>query len=192
MSWMNLFLYMLVAIVTIFVVYLFVKNIELAICAGRRNVPFVPSANIMRRAVADEIRTHYPNAKTVCDIGSGYGGLTRHVARDVGIKCVGLENMPFTAAVGYILDCISGTDSKTIWCDAFRYLDSGVRFDIGVAYLGPWVNNGLTAFSKNFDVLITLDVPVARLTPVRVIDIEHGYTRYGRTKYPHKLFVYEF
>jgi hypothetical protein len=37
-----------------------------------------------------------------------------------------------------------------------------------------------------------MDVPVKGLNAVRTIDLPNGATMYGRERYPHILFVYEF
>ncbi len=182
------FLVLLVAVVG----WLFLFNLEHAICFIRGCVPNEPSAYVLRRAVADEINAHYADMKTVCDIGAGYGGLMRYIARNCSMSVIGLENMWISATVSWIADKIHRCNSKTIFCDAFKYMDAGHRFDIGVAYLGPGVNDDLGRFCDNFKVLITLDVPIKNLSPTRVVDVGHGFTRYGRAKYPHRLYVYEF
>lgn len=160
----------------------------------KHQIPFVASSAKLRRTIVDEINRNYPEYKTVCEIGSGYGGMARAVSRKCGVRVWALENMPFTYAVARVLDFITGAHRvNTLRVDAFEWLKEydGV-FDIGIAYLGPGVNDRLLDYRDKFRVLLVLDVPVSDITPTRTIDIGGGYTRYGRTKYPHKLFVYEF
>lgn len=103
-----------------------------------------------------------------------------------------IENMPLAVGISKIMDFITHTKSKTVWCDAFEYLGNSDGFDIAVAYLGPGVNGRLANYTDKFRVLITLDVPVDGFNPTRTIDVGHGGTYYGNKKFPHKLFIYEF
>lgn len=173
-------------------VYLFLYNLERIICSVRHQIPFVPSNKDLRNAVIKEIKTHYPNIKTACDIGSGYGGLAREIANKFNVRVWAFENMPFSAFISKMMDMITGTKSKTILCDAFEYIKKSDGFDIAVAYLGPSVNPRLIELKTKVRVLITLDVPVMGLDAVRTIDLPNGATMYGREKYPHRLFIYEF
>ncbi len=185
--------YIFTICVFVFCVYVIWSRAEYIISAVRHNIPFVPSASVLRDAVVREIRHNYKDAKTVCEIGSGYGALARKISKECNVNVVALENMPFTFFIAKCADVLTRAGRvKTLWCDAFEYLDAGHKFDIGVAYLGPWVNGRLAKYKQNFRVLITLDVPVPGLKPVKIVDVGRGYTRYGRYKYPHKLFIYEF
>ncbi|MBR4860264.1 MAG: class I SAM-dependent methyltransferase [Alphaproteobacteria bacterium] len=176
-------------------IYWLVRCVEF-VWAGeiKHQIPFVATSGRMRMAVVNEIKRNYPKSKTVCDIGSGYGGMARFVARKCGGCVYALENMPFTYAMARVLDFMSGAHGvNTLYVDAFRWLGEydGV-FDIGIAYLGPVVNDKLVEYQDKFRVLFVLDVPISDAVPTRVVDIGGGCTSYGRTKYPHKLFVYEF
>jgi len=173
--------------------YWFVRMLEYMYCTlVAKQIPFVPSAYVLRHAVVDEILQNWPLTKTVCDIGSGYGGLARYVSRRCGVNVVALENMPFTFFIAQIAGLFGGARVTNIYCDAFEYLKQydGV-FDVGVAYLGPGVNNRLIDVMDKFRVLIVLDVPIPNVKPVRVVDVGHGGTRYGARMYPHRLFIYD-
>lgn len=192
MIYLNVFMYMLCVAIFVFIIYQTLKNIEYIISVHHHNIPFVASPRHLRRAVVREIKTHYPNAKTLCDIGSGYGGLMRYITRRCPVYATGLENMPMSVFWARVLTGITKSRRAcTIWCDAFEYLDACDGFDIAVAYLGPGVNDTLARYIKKFRVLIVLDVPISNIKPTRVIDVGHGHTRYGRKKFPHKLFIYE-
>ncbi len=189
---MIIFLYLFVVALFVLVLYLVLKAVEYSFCVFRGQIPFVPSAGRLRRAVANEINLHYADMQTACDIGAGYGGLARCISRRCRKRVWALESMPMTAAILWMLNIFTFGRVKTVWCDAFEYLQASDGFDIGVAYLGPGVNGRLANYADKFRVLITLDVPVDGLCPVRTIDVGHGFTRYGRKKFPHRLFVYEF
>ena len=174
-------------------IYWLLRMVEF-IWAGyiKRQIPFVASDNKLRMAVINEIKKDYPEYKTMCEIGSGYGGMARAVARGCGMRVTALENMPFTYFVARVLDFVSGARGvKTLRVDAFKWLGEydGV-FDIGLAYLGAGVNDRLIDYMHRFRVLFVLDVPMSNMVPVRVVDIGGGFTRYGDKKYPHKLFIY--
>ena len=186
--------YFLVLALAMFIVYQVVKTTEYTTCICRHRIPFVPSSQHLRAAVTKAIQDYYPKTKTVCDIGSGYGGLARTIARQCNARVTALENMPFCALVSHVCDRVTRANNKTVWCDAFQYLATGPRFDVAVAYLGPRINNRVAAMRDRFSVLILLDVPADDIAPTRIIDVGHGATRYGRAhkSYPHKLFIYEF
>ncbi|MDR1027471.1 MAG: hypothetical protein LBL46_03590 [Rickettsiales bacterium] len=181
-------IYAITIATAVWVGYMFLRNAELAACRIRRQIPLVPSARALRDAVIKEIRENFPKMKTAVDIGSGFGGLARRIARECDLRVEALENMPFAALVSRARD---NKNCRTIWCDAFGRIAESDGYDIAVAYLGPGVNGRLAGLAKKFRVLITLAVPVPGLTPTRVVDIGHGATRYGRNLYPHKLFIYE-
>jgi len=42
--------------------------------------------------VVSEIIKNYPNAKNICEIGAGFGGLARAVARNTNANVYALEN----------------------------------------------------------------------------------------------------
>lgn len=133
----------------------------------------------------------FSDMHSVCDIGSGYGGMARMISRRCKMSTVGLENMPFAALVSKTKDIITFSHNKTVWCDAFEYLAQSDGFDIAVAYMGPGFNEYLYKYQDKFRVLITLVIPADNMIPTRIISLGHGHTRYGRHLYPHKLYVYD-
>lgn len=187
------FLYVLVFLFAGLDIFLFFKNMEYAYCAFiRRQPPFVPSNKYLRRAVAHVINEKYPDAKVVCEIGSGFGGLSRYIARRCACCVVALENMPFSAFVSCVGDLFC-RGVRTIRCDAFEYMkNTDKHFDVAVAYLGPKLTPMLLDCQNRFGVLITLDFEIVGTSPKYVIDVGHGVTRYNGALYPHRLFVYEF
>lgn len=191
---MKAILLLICAAIGLWIVYLIMVCFEYNVCMIRHKIPFAASNRRHRRAVVNEINTHYTHMKTVCDIGSGYGGMSRYVARHCKMHVVGLENMPVTALIAKIGDIGCGR-AKTVWCDAFKYLDACDGFDIGIAYMGPSVNSMIGKYKNKFRVIITLDVPISGMRPTRIIELGHGCTTYGRIgnrqNFPHKLFIYE-
>ena len=179
----------------VFILYKIIQNIERALCVFRfHQIPFVPSADALRRAVVNEIRAHYPNAKTVMEIGAGYGGLARKIARGTNMTVYAVENMPFSFAVLRIFNHILRVHNCiAVHADAFKYIRKMRRhIDIGIAYLGPGINDKLQPYAKKFRVLITLDAPIRGLKPTRIVDLSrYGATRWNGVIYPHKLFIYE-
>ena len=187
--------YIIIATIVLIVLlelYVFISGIEYLWCVSHKQIPFVHSSIYLRRALVAEIKKHFPNATSICDIGAGYGGLARHIARNTSTTVVALENMPFTVTVARITNSLTRSRVQIIKCDAFLYLESSPKFNIGVAYLGPSVNYKLARYKNKFDTIITFDVPIEKLKPTRIINVGHGHTAYGRYKFPHKLFVYDF
>lgn len=188
----KIFAYLIAWLIFIGELYIIAYSAEYLWCAFHNQIPFVRSSKYLRRALVSEIQRHFPDTTSVCDIGAGYGGLARYIARHCNVSVIALENMPFSLAVAYIMNLLSHSRVQIVKCDAFEYLKSSPRLDIGVAYLGPGVNNRLAEYKKQFDAIITFDVPIDKFKPTRVINVGHGVTRYGRHRYPHKLFVYDF
>ncbi len=188
-------LYLIVVIVFMFDLYLVIKFIEYVYCGAiRHQPPLVSSPKKLRKQVVCEIALNYPDAKNICELGSGFGGLARMIACKTNANVYALENMPFAVfiskACDFLLQC---KNNKTIYCDAFNWLeDTGVHFDIAIAYLGPNVTPKIKKYRKKIDVLISLDFEIPELAPKRVIKLKHGYTKYKKIKYPHRIFVYEF
>lgn len=180
----------------IFITYKVIQNIERFACVFvRGQIPFVPSERILRKETVREILTHWPHAKTVVEIGAGYGGMARKIARQTGAKVYAIENMPFTFFMLRTLNLLTRTHGCTaIRADAFKYLAQPKQhFDVGIAYLGPGPNKKLKQFSHKFNAIITLDAPIAGLVPTRTVDLSrYGFTRWDRVPYPHMLFIYEF
>lgn len=181
----------LVIIIALIELYIFSIGAEYIWCMFHNQIPCVSSSKYLRRALITEINKHFPDAISICDIGAGHGGLARYIARHSAMSVVALENMPFTITVARIMNFITRSRVKIIKCNAFEYLKTSPRFNIGVAYLGPSVNHRLAELTKTFDMIITFDVPIPTMKPTRTVDVGHGTTQYGRHKFPHKLFVYD-
>lgn len=177
-------------------IYFIIKILEYSYCIYfKHQIPFVASNKQSRKIIAHTINTIYPNKQTVIEFGSGYGGMARYIARSCNVQVLALENMPFCAMISKIIDTVSWQKkSKTIFCDAFKYCENK-HFDICIIYMGPGANTKIQKLFKNFDVMLSLDIPLPDLPPIKIIDIGPGYTRFktgkGSEKYPHKLFVYE-
>jgi hypothetical protein len=66
----------------IFDIYLAIRLIEYIYCASiKHQPPLIASTNCLRRNVTEQIIKHYPESKNICEIGSGFGGLARAVAK---------------------------------------------------------------------------------------------------------------
>lgn len=190
---MQVFLYSLVVFLIVLYVFLAIKFIEYIYCVHVKNQPpLVGSSRDLHRLVINQIKTYYDNAKNICEIGSGFGGLARDIANNTAADVWALENMPFTAGVSKFLDFMMGARSKTIWCDAFDWLNkTDKKIDVAVAYLGPSFTKKLLKYKHKICVIISLDFEIKGKKPTRVIDLGHGYTLYNHKKYPHRVFVYE-
>ena len=190
------FIYVVLISVIVFDVCWVFKCFEYMYCTHIRIQPPLVSSNKYERYLAvEQIKTKYPNAKNICEIGSGFGGLARKIARaNRGANVYALENMPFSAFVSKVMDRLTYCkNNKTIWGDAFEYLDNtDVKFDIAVAYLGSDVTQKIKKYKNKIRVFISLDFELNGIKPNRVIDVNGGCTLYKGVKYPHRLYVYEF
>ena len=175
-------------------VYLAFRFIEYAWCSGvKHQPPLVFSTKKMRMAVVEQIKLYCQNAKNICEIGSGFGGLARMIAKNTNADVYALENMPFSAAVSNVCDILFCKNNKTVWCDAFKFLDNtDKQFDVAVAFLGPKMTPQMQKYANKIDVFISLDFEIPNVTPMRVVEISDGYTKYNNKIYPHRLFIYKF
>ena len=83
--------------------FLAFKFFEYVYCAHiRKQAPLVPSNQVLRQYVIDQILTKYPKSKNICEIGSGFGGLARDIARKCNKSVYALENMPFSAFISLL------------------------------------------------------------------------------------------
>ena len=157
----------------------------------KKQAPFVPTCYRERKLLLKYIRENYPNAKTFCDVGSGWGGVARYIASKTNISVIGLENMPFSVMVSKILNIFCFGKIKTIKCDAFEYLKKTKnKFDILYTYLSPDKVSHLLKYKNKFKVLITADFEIPNIKPDKIIPLNHGYTLFNNKKYPHTLYIY--
>ena len=193
-EFVRFFTYVLLVVVACITVYCGVKFIEYSWnVIVSKTPPFVPANSIERAAVAQQINMFYPHAKTVLELGSGYGGLARYIARHTSAHVVGVERMPGTALISWVLDKLYRGNSRTVWGNIYQYLEyMHGQADIAVAYMGPEVMAGLVRYANKFNVLISVDFEIPEIKTVRVVDVCDGCTRYRGKKYPHRLYVYEF
>ena len=185
--------YALIVFLILLYVFFAIKFVEYIYCSRiRQQPPLVSSNRGLRRLVLQQIKTYYPHAKNICEIGSGLGGLARYLAKNTNANMYALENMPFTVLGAKFFDFITGTRCKTIWCDAFKWLnDTDKKIDVAIAYLGPSFTTTLSKYKNKIHVIISLDFEIENMRPTRTIDLGHGYTLYNHKKYPHRVFVYE-
>lgn len=144
-----------------------------------------------KKLIAQYINEHYKNAKTVFELGSGFGGVARYIAKHTNKKVTAIENMYFSGYVSKFLDLLCHTKSKTILCDAFEYLKNN-KCDIAIAYLDPELTEKLLNYKNKIHVLISVDFQMQSLPPTHIIDLGKGFTRLNGKLYPHRLFIYEF
>ncbi len=196
MTFIYFFTCILLIFIFVFDVYLGIKFFEYVYCANIKHQPPLVASNArLRQHTLEQIMKHYPKSKNICEIGSGFGGLARAVAKRTKANVYALENMPFSAFVSKTCDLLFGCQNNhSVWCDAFKYLDkTNKNFDVAIAYLGPIITPKIQQYKNKIRVLISLDFEIKDPKPVRVIDLsKYGYVIYKRVKYPHKLFIYEF
>ena len=187
-------IYFFVIALCVFELFMGIQFIEYCFCVFvKKQAPFVPSTNTSRKITAITINKYYKNAKNIVEIGSGFGAFSRYIARKTHANVIGLENMPWCAFISKILDIFCFAKNKTVFCDAFEYLDkTNKTFDIAIAYLGPKLTPKLLKYKKKIKTLISLDFPLPDYEPTKIIDGGPGTTTMGGKQYPHKLYIYEF
>lgn len=107
-------IYVLVVIVACVTGYYGVKFIEYSWnVIVSKTPPFVPANCTERAAVVQQINMFYPHVKAVLELGSGYGGLARYIARNTSAHVVGVERMPGAALISWVLDKLYRVNSLT-------------------------------------------------------------------------------
>ncbi len=187
------FLYFFVFLLFLIDLFLGIKLFEYLYCVIKKQPPFVPSADCLQDAVISQISDCYRNAKIICECGSGFGGLARNISKHTEAKVLALEIMPFSALVSKTLDFLHGSKSKTIWCDAYKYLEHiDNDIDVMITYLSPAYMTRLKKYRHKIKVIISLDFRISGIKPSKIITLGKGYTIYNIKKYPHRLYIYEF
>lgn len=184
--------YLLVVFLFLFIVFLMLKFVEYIYCSHFKvQPPMVPANQKSKKLIAEYINEHYKDAKTVFELGSGFGGVARYIARHTNKKVTAIENMYFSYYVSRFLDLFCRAPSKTILYDMFEYLDNN-KCDIAIAYLDPELTERLLKYKHKIHVLISVDFEMQTHKPTHIIDLGKGFTRLNGKLYPHKLFIYEF
>ena len=173
---------------------LFLLAFETGISFFSKTAPSLPSQRKMRKAVANEITKHYGNAKTVLDIGSGWGGMARGIARILpGARVIGIEKFLLPFSYSFIIWILFGPrNARFFMGDAFKFINrekgkgnGNYDFDIGIAYLLTPMMPKVEKVMDKFKVLITLDFPLPNASATRTIKLHKDHL--GQ----HYLYVYE-
>ena len=125
----NMLSYIYVAyliIVIAFSIFMIWFMIEGGITFFFRIPPQLPSQRQLRNAAVEQIRANYHNMRTVIDIGSGWGGLCRRVAREFpNMRVTGVELMPLTFIWSRVAKAILGPrNCRFVFGDVIKYLMS--------------------------------------------------------------------
>jgi len=178
---------LLIAIQLLICLVLFAIGTELLLHRIFRKSPSLASGNKLRDAVIQQILCDSPNAKTIIDIGSGWGGLTREIARKFSnAQVFGAELFPMPYLYSW-LRSIFFKNTKFIYGDAFKLLkNTNQNFDIGITYLLPEQMAEVRPFMKRFKTLIAIDFPLPDVVPSRKIKLHKDHL--GQ----HWIFVYQF
>ncbi|MDR1361001.1 MAG: class I SAM-dependent methyltransferase [Rickettsiales bacterium] len=169
MFWVYLYL----VVYIIFDIVLLAYVAEQVICRIKNIAPEVPSSIRLRDAVSAVIRSEMPDAKTILDIGSGWGGMAKHIAREFPkAKVSGIELM----TLPFVFSWVGGGFSrrvKFIYGNAFKWLAKfgDRRFDVGITYLLSPEMGDVEKFLSRFRVLVVLDFPLPGVQPAKKIKL---------------------
>lgn len=183
---MSLFVYLYLFLFVIFDIIVLVIGIEQLICFTKNMAPEVPSSSKLRTSVVKQIPIEFPNVKTIVDIGSGWGGMARLIAKsNPDAKVIGLEIMPSP----FVYSKIRGVfikNLKFVFGNAFKYFaKSDEKFDVGIAYLLTPEMKNVENFLSRFAVLFALDFPLPDIEPAKKIKLHRD--SFGQ----HYLYVYK-
>ena len=178
--------YLYLVVFILFDLFLFVLGFEIFITNIKGRAPEIPSTIKQRMAVVKQIHKFAPNAKTIIDIGSGWGTMVRTVAKkNKHAKVIGVEIMPLP----YIYSLIRSVfvrNAKFVRADAFKYINKdNKKFDVGITYLLTPEMRNVQKVLSHFDVLISVDFPLPDVKPTQKIKIHRDFLA------QHWLYVYK-
>ena len=181
-----IFILILVFIGWLFVLFLVFETVVWSI---KRIAPPLPSQRKMRTAVICEIAKHYSDAGSAIDIGSGYGGMARTVARKFPkMRVLGVELMPMEFFCSKLFCLLFGPKNCSFaFGDVIKFIESRPEkeFDIAVCYSGTALMKSISPMANKFKVVLSLDFPLPDHTPVRTIKLHKD----GLGQ--HYLYIYE-
>ena len=194
MFWVHFVFWSTIIAIVLMEFHFLLVFIDKIICVNiKKQIPFVASNRRMRHALIAEIQKHYSQYKTAVDIGAGDCALARMVARQCNMRVIAIENTWHSLTLARIKNRIFHAKKVELAAaDAFEYLArTRKKYDIGIAYLGPSVNDRLIDVAGRFRVIITLAVPIPGIKPTRVLERVGGGTMYGGKWYVNNIYVYE-
>lgn len=162
--------------------------VEYVVALVKKIPPEMPSGRKMRMAVISEIKKYCPNATSIIDIGSGFGGMALKIARAFpGAGVIGVERMPFAYVCSWIFTFFYFQSNLKFKRDRFTQFMQDKKFDVGVSYSGPSLMAQVEdVFQENkFKVVISVDFPLPNVKPVRTIKLHRDML--GQ----HTLYIYE-
>ncbi len=178
------YLYLIVFI--LFDIIILTLGVEQLLMIFKRVAPEVPSTKYMRGAVLDAINKEMPGVKSIVDIGSGWGGMVRMLARRFpNASVTGIEIMP-TPYVCSWLSVAFYKNVKIVFGNAFKYLGAmNGKADVGIAYLLTPMMHDVERYLPKFKILMVLDFPLPNTKPVRKVKLHRD--RLGQ----HWLYIYK-
>ena len=181
---MNIFIYTYILLFILFDIIVIFIAFEQMIHIFMDHAPSIAAGPKSRKAVIEEISKNFPNAKTLIDIGSGWGTMALAISKKIPkLKVSGIEIMFAPFSLAYIMSLFK-KNVKFVFGDAFKYLKDN-KFDIGIAYLLTSEMRDVEKFLSNFKVLLALDFPMPGIEPTRKIKLHKDFIR------QHWLYVYK-
>ncbi|MCL2018039.1 MAG: class I SAM-dependent methyltransferase [Alphaproteobacteria bacterium] len=182
-----LYIYLALIIVELFLlVFVILFSIEVGITLFRRTAPQLPSQKKLRDAVIGEINSCYPNEHTIMDIGSGWGGMVRRIARKFPkMRVTGIELMPLAFCCSWLSWLILGPkNARFMMGNAIKCISNGMSADIAICYSGTSLMKEFAPLADKFKIVLALDFPLPGHVPVRTIKLHKDHL--GQ----HMLYVY--
>ncbi|MDR0741287.1 MAG: hypothetical protein LBF28_00750 [Rickettsiales bacterium] len=183
---MTFLVYLYLAAFIIFDIVILTMGLEQMICFFNKMAPEVPSSAKLRQAIVEQIKADIPDAKTILDIGSGWGTMLRAVAAAFPAAHVtGAEIMP-SPYIYSSIRCGSAKNVEIVFGNVFKHVKKDNRkFDVGIAYLLTPMMKKVQQIRSHFKVLMVLDFPLPDIAPDKKIMLHQD--RLGQ----HCLYVYK-
>jgi len=184
---MNFLVYFYIIFLLVFNIIIWLIAAEQVFCILRNIAPSISAGPKSRNAVIKQIQQEFPNAKTILDIGSGWGTLACNIAKKFpDAKVSGIEIM-YAPFVFSAIRSWFYKNVKFVRTDAFKYLNkTSDKFDVGVTFLLSCEMVDVKKLLSRFKILIAVDFALPEdIKPYKIIKLNRGLTK------QHWLYVYK-
>jgi hypothetical protein len=146
---------------------------EIIVGALNGTAPKVPSGRRLRAAVVRELDGI--DFHSVCDVGSGFGGMCGRIARAFPSANVsGIEIMPMPYFMSKIARFFRSIPRRVRFYlgDCFARIKKSDGFDVGIFYQLPRMSTRVESeIMDKFKILIVLDFPLPNSAPMKKVKL---------------------
>jgi hypothetical protein len=168
--------YLFLIVFTLVSVAIFASGLDVFINTVSGRAPSISTRCKNRDAVVRQIVKEIPNAKTILDIGSGWGAMVKTVARALpNAQVLGIEIMP-TPYIYSLFRCLFVRNARFRMGNVFKFLARrDDNFDVGIAYLLTPEMTKVEKLLSRFKVLLAVDFPLPNVKPYKKVKLHRDF-----------------